>query len=135
MADISVTAASVASYANAQTGTGIAGTTITAGQVVYLNAATGKLELADADTYAEAVCKGIALNGGSLDQPIKYQYGGEITIGATVALGGTYVVATTAGGIAPIADLATGDYVTILGVASTTGRIKLNIFASGVAKA
>jgi len=135
MADISVTATSVVPYANEQTAVGVAGETITAGQVVYLNSTTGKLMKADADTAAESVCKGIALNGGALNQPIKYQYGGEITIGATVAVGTVYVVSATAGGIAPLADLTSGDYVSILGVASTAARIKLNIFNSGIAVA
>lgn len=133
MADITVTATSVVPYANEQTAVGVAGETITAGQVVYLNSTTGKLMKADADTAAESVCKGIALNGGSLGQPVKYQYGGEITIGATVAVGTTYVVSATAGGIAPVADLTTGDYVSHVGVASTTGRIKLFINNTGIA--
>lgn len=135
MADISVTAGNVAEYANGQTAWGTAGETITAGQTLYLNSTTGKLMKADADTAAESVCKGIALNGGSLNQPIKYIYGGEYTAGGTVAVGTVYVVSATAGGIAPLADLTSGDYVSILGVASTAARIKLNIFNSGIAVA
>jgi hypothetical protein len=39
-----------------------------------------------------------------------------------------------AGGIAPYADLATGDFVTILGVATTVTNLKIGILYSATAK-
>lgn len=76
-ADISVTAAQVApvfeKFGKAEIYTGVAAATITAGQAVYRVAATGLLNLADANTGAgdnEAQFRGIALNGGGAGQAI-----------------------------------------------------------------
>lgn len=135
MANLSITAASVKKGNNAQTARGIAGVTITAGQVVYLNPATGKVELADANTVGQAQVKGVALHGALADQPVEYQYGGEMYIGASVTVGLIYCLSATAGAIAPSADLTSGDYTTILGVASTTSILKLALFASGAVQA
>lgn len=73
MGDIAVTAAQVAPVfpEKAEIFTGIAGVTITAGQAVYIIAASGKLGLADEDASAEAsFVWGIALNGGAAGQAI-----------------------------------------------------------------
>lgn len=133
-ADITVTAASVAKGTGATTSDGIAGATITAGQAVYLDSTTNTIKLADANaSSAASTAVGIALHGAASGQPIKYQTGGQITIGATVAVGTIYVVSGTAGGIAPSTDLASGWYTNILGVATTTGIITMGIQNSGVA--
>jgi hypothetical protein len=55
-------------------------------------------------------------------------------VGTTLVVGTTYCVGSTAGAIVPISDLTTGDYVTILGTASTTTQLDLAIKASGVVK-
>lgn len=73
MGDIAVTAAKVAPCfpEKAEIVPGIAGVTITAGQLVYLIAASGKLGLADEDASAEAsYVFGVALNGGAAGQAI-----------------------------------------------------------------
>lgn len=132
MADLTVTASSVKSDSAADVGSGIAGVAITAGQVLRYNSTTGKYVLADADTATEAVSVGIALNSAAADQPVSFQRAGVIAIGATVAVGTVYVVSATAGGIAPVSDLVSGDYVTLLGVASAAGKLSMNIFVSGV---
>jgi hypothetical protein len=67
MGDLTVTAAQVAPVYpdKAEIFDGIAGVTITAGQVVYPIASSGLLGLADEDASAEASqVWGIALNGG-----------------------------------------------------------------------
>lgn len=136
MADITVTAASVVKAS----GTAISGTlgeTVTAGQTVYLKSADSRYWKA-LTTSAETSGSGglgIALNGGAAGQPVSIQTSGVITIGATVAVGTIYVLSDTAGGICPAADNGSADYVTILGIASTTGAITLGISASGIAKA
>jgi hypothetical protein len=135
MADLTITAANVAPSTGAVTRYGTAGETITAGQSVYLDSVSGKYKKADADAEATAEAVGIALTGSSDGQPIAVQYSGRITMGATVAVGQIYVVSTTAGGVAVYGDLASGDYVTILGVGATTGAIDLYVTASGIAKA
>jgi hypothetical protein len=50
MAALTITAASVLAGSNASTENGTAGATITAGQVVYLDEATGKYGLADCNS-------------------------------------------------------------------------------------
>lgn len=132
MANLSITAASVLQGSNAQISYGkLAGTTITAGQLVYLNSATGKYELADANTVGQAQVKGVALHAALAGQPLAIQYGGRYYVGATVALGTTYALSATAGAIAPLADLVTGDYATHLGIAVSTTEIDIKINASG----
>lgn len=130
MADVTITAANVVAGTSAQTLTGTAGETITAGQAVYLKAADSKLYKADANvTSAEATAVGIALHGSLANQPLTYQTAGTITIGGTVVAGTAYYVSATAGGICPFADLTSTNLATLLGVATTTGAIKLTIQA------
>jgi hypothetical protein len=135
MANLTITAASVAKGARANVKNGTAGAAITQGQPVYIDATTGNLFPADADVLASAAVVGIALNAASTGQPVAYQTSGPITIGATVVVGTAYYASTTAGGICLESDLATGDFATFLGFATTTAIITLDIKASGVAKA
>lgn len=135
MADLTVTATSVVPVTGYTFEDGIAGATITAGQTVYKDTSdSNKFKLADADAATTAECYGIALNGCASGQVVKVQVGGELNVGATLTVGQVYVVSTTAGGIAPYADLASGDYVSILGVADTTSNLVLRLFNTGVAK-
>lgn len=135
MADLTITAASVIKGSNATTEVGTAGETITAGQVVFKNTSTGKYELADCDsaTAAERQPRGIALNGASDGQPLVIMRSGDVTIGATLTAGTAYYLSATAGGICPLADLGSGDYVCLLGLASSTTVLALDIQYSAVA--
>lgn len=138
MADLVLTPSAIIAGSGARTENGTAGATITAGQVVYLDSATtGKWLLADADAATAAARGqgkiGVALNGASLNQPIAVQTEGPITIGATVVAGTAYYLSPTPGGIAPLADILTGDYVTLVGIATSTSVIKLDFQYSGVA--
>lgn len=130
MADISITATAVVPGSNAITAQGTAGTTITAGQAVYVDA-NGVLQLADCDsaTAAAKAPVGIALNGGSTGQPIVYTRGGDLTLNAVLTKGARYYLSATAGGIAPEADMTgSGKDVVLLGIArSTTVLAVLNI--------
>lgn len=135
MAELSQTAANVIG-----TGTqkrGISGASITAGMPVYVDADDdNKLKICQADAAGTANCDGIALNTASAGQPIAYQTRGPIDLGATVAVGTPYVVSdATAGKIRPHADLGTGDYVTILGVATAANSLALDIQNSATAHA
>lgn len=133
MTDISITAADVIPSNGARTIEGVSGGTITAGQVVYLDTATNTYKLADADdTAAKAVVAGIALNAASAGQPVTIQVQGTIDPGGTVVVGEIYVLSGNAGGIAPEGDLASGDYVSIIGVGTTAALISLFIKNSGV---
>lgn len=134
MADVTITAANVAKT----TGTiqnGTAGATITAGQALYEDTAdSNKLKLADADnTSTTATIKGVALNGAASGQPVSYlQAGATMDLGATLTVGTVYVLSGTAGGIAPYADLASNDYVTIVGYATAADSITLLCESTGV---
>lgn len=134
MADLTVTAANVLAGTNAIKKTVKAAAAITAGQPIY-RASDGRYGVVDSDSAtAEArVPAGIALNNAGANQPVIMQTAGDITIGATLAVGTIYVASDTAGGIMPVADLETGDYVTIIGVAISTSVLRLAITSSGVA--
>jgi hypothetical protein len=136
MVDLSVTATSVVTVSGGTYVTGTAGTTITAGQTLYIDTSdSNKLKLADSDSATTAVrtCVGIALNGGATGQPIRYQTGGSLNVGATLTVGTVYVLSDTAGGIMPYADLETGDYPFIIGYATTASNLVLALTDTGVA--
>ena len=136
MADLTITAANVAAGANAApVNQYLAGATITQGQAVYVDSTTNTVKLADADALASSAATGIALNAASAGQPVTYQRYGNITIGATVAVGVAYYVSTTPGAICLESDLATGDFPHFLGFATSTTVIALDPKACGVAKA
>lgn len=136
MADLTITAASVVKGSNAVVDNGTAGASITAGQAVYKDAATGTYKLADADsgTAAARQAVGVALHAAASGQPLQVQTKGQITIGATVAVGTAYCASATAGGVCPNADLTTGAYPTFLGFAISATVIDLNPVYAGVAK-
>ena len=134
MADISITAANVVAGTNASTATGTAGETITAGQVVYKSATTSKFMKADGDSATAGATEpfGIALNGASLNQPLSVPKAGPPTIGATLPAGTAHYLGDDPGGICPLADLATGDDVVLIGLATTTAILDVDFQISGV---
>lgn len=135
MADLSITAASVVAQTGAIIENGTAGTTITAGQTVYLDTATSTYKLADTDLSAAAsVLRGVALHASLSGQPLAICTGGSINLGATLTVGLLYVLSATAGGVCPIADLTTGAYPNILGFATTASLLTINIQRAGVVK-
>lgn len=119
MADITITASSV----------------LKASTTVYIDSADSKkLKPAIATAEATAAAVGVALNDSADDQPVFYAIGGDVTYNAGMTVGTVYCVSgNAAGAIAPVADLGSGDFVTVLGVASTTSNLKLTPAASGVA--
>lgn len=135
MADLVITAASVVAGATAALGRGTAGATITAGQALYYDSATATYKLADSDSATAAVrtCAGIALHASLSGQPIAFIISGPITIGATMTAGVAYYLSKTAGGICPVADIASGGYSTIIGIATSTTVLDVKIHSSGVA--
>lgn len=136
MADLVITSSSVVSGAGARIEHGTAGATITAGQALYLDSAvTGKWQLADNNSATAAVRtpRGIALNSASLNQPIAVQTEGPITIGAALTAGVAYYLSDTPGGICPVADLLAGEYPTVIGLATSTTVLDIDIQSAGVA--
>ena len=130
MADLVITAANVA-LSSGSTGEATAAATITAGQALALDSSGDAILASDATDAATAACVGIALHGASAGQPIKYANAGSINLGATLSLGKVYVLSTS-GGIAPVDDIASTEFITVLGVATTTALLKLSIIQSGV---
>ena len=135
MADLTLTAANVLAGSNATTNLGTAGATITAGQVVYFDDTTKTYKLADTDSATAAVRSpvGIALNGASSGQPLMVLTAGDITLGEVLTAGVAYYLSGNAGGICPVADVASGDYPVILGMAKSTSVLAIKIVEAGVA--
>jgi hypothetical protein len=131
-ADLSITAASVAGGAGQAVTVQNASASITAGQALYTS--SGQWALAKSNgTAAQATLTGIALSTGVSGQPLVAQTAGNINLGATLVVG-TYYVASpnNAGGIAPMADLSSGNYVSLLGVATTTSNLQMGISNTGL---
>lgn len=135
MADLAITAASVVPVSGYGYVDLVAGATITQGQVCYQASADSKAYKADCDSATAEVraIKGVALNSASAGQPIRLQTTGDLNPGATLTVGEIYILSNTAGGIMPKGDLSTGEYVQVLGVATTASNLKLNIFNSNTA--
>ena len=130
MADLAITAANVAGSGDQRQG--VAGGSITAGQPVRKSGS--QLIAASDASAADAAVVGIALHAASSGQPLVYLASGNIDLGATLAIGKVYVLSTS-GGIAPVDDIAGGEFVTVLGVATTASNLKIGFVHSGVAAA
>lgn len=135
MSDLVITAANVVAGSGSRQEAGVAGASVTAGQVVYEDTATDSVKLADNNsaTAAARSPKGIALHAAAAGQPLAYLKGGRITIGATLTPGVAYYLSDTPGGICPVADLATGEYPTIIGLAVSTTVLDVKFHEAGVA--
>ena len=134
MADLTITAANVISGSGSKIDYGKSVATIVAGKAVYLDAAD-KYQLSDSNSATAAVraVDGISLNGASDGQPIAVHKSGPLTMGATLSAGATYYLSETPGGIQPGADLTTGEYPTVIGVATSTTVLNVKIQSAGVA--
>lgn len=135
MADLTITAANVVAGENSTQKQRSAGETITAGKAVYLSSATKKYMLADSNSGTAEARKatGIALNGASLNQPITVHEFGDLTLGATLTPGTAYYLSDTPGGICPLADVGSGEYVCQLGIAKSATVLAVNIQFPNVA--
>src|SRR3712207_6336757 len=111
MADLSITAASVAARGTGKTRDGAGGAEINAGQVVARDADVS-FKMADSNSGTARLRSpiGIALHAAATGQPLKILTSGEITIGATLTAGVAYFLSDTPGGICPAADLSSGEY-------------------------
>jgi hypothetical protein len=137
MADLTITAANVVPGAGARITNGIAGASITAGQVVYLDPADNRFKLADCDNASATIraAFGIATHGALTGQPLAVQTAGQLAMGAILTAGEAYYVSPNAGGIAPRADILSGDHTIIVGMAASTSLLNVGLVASGTALA
>ena len=108
---------------------GVSGSSFTAGQVLYQNSSTG--------LWAPAQSNSASLNSGTTNccvalsscpgagQPFQGWKSGTLYTGNTnMVQGQTYVLSVNQGNIAPVSDLATGLYVTSLGIAVSSTQLQ-----------
>jgi|694.fasta_scaffold00460_68 hypothetical protein len=134
MANLSQTAANVKLKNQGPFGSGVAGATITQGQPLYESG--GQLLLCDNnDGIDKAVVVGISLTPATSGGTVIYALpGSRIDLGATLTVGETYILSATAGAIAPIADLAPSNYLTILGAATDSSTLMFNPLVTNTLK-
>lgn len=125
MSDLSITAANVAPGTGAQVEVGTAGETITQGMPCYLLSSDNRWYKSDNNASGKKTAGGISINAASAGQPISIQKAGQITIGATVAVGTSYYASDTAGGICAAAGVTSGMDVILLfvGISATVGQM------------
>jgi hypothetical protein len=135
MADITVTAGSVVATAGSSIQRVKFGATIVQGKSVYLDITDSEWKVANCETSLVTAGKdgiGVALTSGADGQwGVIWLGGSTINLGATLVVGTAYYVSTS-GGIMPAADLISNDYVTLLGIATTTALLKPSINITGV---
>jgi hypothetical protein len=135
MANLTITAANVVAGDGAATEAGIAGEAITAGQAVYKSTDTGKYMLADSNSAtAEARrARGIALNNAAANQPLNVHRSGDLAVGAVLTAGTAYYLSDTPGALCPVADIGSGEYVCLIGLARSTSVIAVDVQFPNVA--
>ena len=137
MADISITSADVKPATEAvRTKQVTLGETLVAGETVYLKASDNRYWKTDSDAADTAAMRGVVLLGGSAGAIGTIIEGGPTAFGTVLTAGVVYVLSSNAGKICAISDgnHASGDYITIVGVASTTSVMNVRPYVSGVAK-
>ena len=114
----------------------VAGVALAAGDLIYLDASdSNKAKLAQSDgAVAQAAVVGICVNSAAIGQPIMYNTGGVITVDAAsfATVGELLVLSADAGDLSPALDLATGDYVSILGWVLSANTFQFSIKNTGV---
>jgi hypothetical protein len=130
-ADLSITAANVTAGTGAVTINGTAKEAVTAGQLMYLDAASGQYKLSANATTGRKTLAGIALNNAAAGQPIVIQTSGQVNLGSVATTAVIYTVSSNQGGIAPSTDNATGQDIIIFGVAVSASVIQINTFIPG----
>lgn len=142
MTNISQTAANVALGAST-TPTKIVqvGEAVTQGMPLYF-ATDGKWYQCDAnDGVAKAVVGAIALSPAAIDGyalvalPATSPGRSLVNLGATLAKGEVYAISATKGAIAPIGDLSSTQFISVLGIATTTALLDFQVSISNTDKA
>ena len=122
------------SGSNVRATTVVAGEAISEGQLVYLDTVSGKYKLALATAEASANVVGVAVTSAALDGYFLMQSSRNYFAGTTLVAGDPiYLSSASAGAICPHADLASTNYVTLLGHAISTSEIEINIDVTGIA--
>ena len=129
--DLSITSGSFLASKAAKKEVGTAGAAITIGQPLYYDAGSETWKLADANVLAASYVGGIAGSAAaSGQQVIVITEDPDLTLGATLSMTAPiYCLSATAGGIAPVADVTTGWYPSVIIIAKSTTKC---IFKAGV---
>jgi len=138
MADLVITPSDVLVTPGFETSvrTGNAGEPINAGQSVFLDSADNLIKKSDKTAESTGRIIGVAVNTASVaGQPISYvQENARVTVGSVVSVGETYVI-STAGGISPVLDLASTEYLGYVGYGFSATEILVMAVTTGVPKA
>ena len=105
----------------------------TQGQPLYKVSASTEhtpAESGDTGAKAKAVCLAITPSAGA--GVCVAAFSGLVVMGATLAVGTEYYLSATAGGIVPRGDLVSGDWITRLGIATTTSILDFQPDATAV---
>jgi hypothetical protein len=136
MADITFTTTELKKADNnAKVETWYSAEAIAIGDAVYLSTAS---KLAKGDNNggtggSMATVRGIALSAAEgVDQPVTIITEGNLTCDG-LTKGTVYALSATAGKICPVADLASGNYVSVIGIATSTTNLLVKPIVSGAA--
>lgn len=135
MADISITSSNVEDDSQGKGTAYESGAIIVPGDWCFIDAADGnKAKLAVTTAQATAVVRGMALNEVTkIGQPVNLaQTGSTVNIGSVLAGIGFVYILSIGGAMAPIADLAGTDYLSILGWSITASQFYININNTGL---
>lgn len=124
-ADLTITPTSFLASNTALKQIGTAGATVTIGQPVYFDVTSSTWKLADANLSATAaVASGLAGSAAASGQQfIVITADDNLTLGATLSMTAPiYCLSGNAGGIAPVADLTTGWYPSVIIIATSTTK-------------
>lgn len=137
MADVNWGAAALVPSSTGLIVTKQAQVAINAGQAVYEDLTNGgKWNLCDGDALESSLCVGVAVADAQANEMCPVAIAGNTitaSSGTPLTKGTAYFVSLTAGGIAVAGDLASGDYVTFLGIATSTTALLIQPVASQVA--
>lgn len=129
MADLNITAPVMGSPTG---GSKTAASAIAAGELIYA-VSSNTVSPADADNLATANVLGMALRAASTDGYVVYARDGDrVDVGVATASGETYVLSPAAGNMMPVADLASGNYVTYCAFGLGGTAVEMHIKATGV---
>lgn len=132
--DLILTPASISADTLSPISTVKAGEVLTEGDVVYFDTTDSKYKKADATDPVKTMASGIVISGCSAaDQfvvvaTIKNL---TLTINAVATVNGIYVVSSTPGLMMLESDLVSTDYLSIVGVATSTSTLFINIWNTG----
>lgn len=110
-----------------------AGAAVAQGEPVFSNSSNSDKHEPALNNTASNDVVGIAITPAIADGYFYAVTSGKMDLGATLVTGTVYAVGDAAGDINPVSDLGSADYVTTLGIATSTSEIDIKLHTSGVA--